>query len=98
MKQEIINNLRGVFDPDLSINVYDLGLIYEINIDNSHVDIIMTLTSAFCPHADEIIADVHGAVCLTDGAETCDVKVTFDPPFGPDQMSEDVKMILGVWE
>jgi len=64
----------------------------------SHVDIVMTLTSAFCPHADEIIADVHGAVCQTPEVDTCDVKVTFDPQFGPDQMSDEVKMILGVWE
>jgi metal-sulfur cluster biosynthetic enzyme len=98
MREEIISNLREVFDPEISVNVYDLGLIYEINVDNSHVDIIMTLTSAFCPAADEIIADVHGAVCMAEGVETCDVRVTFDPPFGPDKMSEEVKMILGVWE
>ena len=98
MKEQIINNLKEVYDPEISINVYDLGLIYEINIDNTHVDIIMTLTSAFCPAADEIIADVHGAVTLTDGVETCDVKVVFEPPFGPWNMSEDAKMILGVWE
>ena len=98
LKEKIVDNLRQVFDPDLSINVYDLGLIYEINIKEDHVDIVMTLTSAFCPHADEIISDVNGAVCITEGVETCDVQVTFDPQFGPDQMSDEVKMILGVWE
>ena len=98
MREQIIENLQQVYDPEISINVYDLGLIYEININGSHVEIIMTLTSAFCPAADEIIADVNGAVCSVDGIETCDVNITFDPPFGPWAMSEDAKMILGIWE
>lgn len=96
MKEQIISNLKEVYDPEMSINVYDLGLIYEININEAHVDIIMTLTSAFCPAADEIIADVHNAVTKVDGIETCDVKVTFEPPFGPDKMSEEARMILGI--
>ena len=96
MKEEIIRNLKEVYDPEMSINVHDLGLIYEININEAHVDIIMTLTSAFCPAADEIIADVHNAVTKVDGIETCDVKVTFEPPFGPDKMSEEARMILGI--
>jgi len=98
LKDKIIENLRQVYDPEISINVYDLGLIYEINIDNQHCDIIMTLTSAFCPAADEIISDVNGAVSITEGIDTCNVEIVFDPPFGPDKMSEEVKMILGVWE
>ena len=98
-KEQIIDNLREVYDPEIHIIVYDLGLIYEVNErDNNHIDIVMTLTSAFCPAADEIIADVHSAVCMADGVETCDVEITFDPPFGPDIMSEETKMILGVWD
>lgn len=97
--EQIIENLREVFDPEIHINVYDLGLIYEINHkENNHIDIVMTLTSAFCPAADEIIADVHGAVCAVDEVKTCDVEITFDPPFGPDKMSDETKMILGVWD
>jgi len=96
MKEKIINNLKAVYDPEISINVYDLGLIYEININETHVDIVMTLTSAFCPAADQIIADVHNAVTNVLEVKTCDVKVTFDPPFGPDKMSEETRMILGV--
>lgn len=99
VEEQIVENLRNVFDPEISVNVYDLGLIYEINIkENNHCDIIMTLTSAFCPAADMIIADVHDAVCAVDDIETCNVEITFDPPFGPDKMSEEVKMMLGVWE
>lgn len=97
LTEQIIENLKEVYDPEISINVYDLGLIYEINITEQQCDIVMTLTSAFCPAADEIVADVHQAVCMADGIDTCDVKITFDPPFGPDKMSEDAKMILGVY-
>lgn len=98
IREEIINNLKQVYDPEISINVYDLGLIYEIKLQDTHCDIVMTLTSAFCPAADEIIADVHEAVCMSESIDTCDVEITFDPPFGPDKMSEEAKMILGVWE
>ena len=98
VEEQIVDNLRNVFDPEISVNVYDLGLIYEINVNGDHCDIVMTLTSAFCPAADMIVADVNDAVCLTPGIETCNVDITFDPPFGPDKMSEDVKMMLGVWD
>ena len=59
IKEQIIENLRDVFDPEISVNVYDLGLIYEINVKEDHCDIVMTLTSAFCPAADMIIQDVR---------------------------------------
>ena len=96
IRQVIIDNLRKVYDPEISINVYDLGLIYEINIVSSHVVIVMTLTSAFCPMADQIKQEVHDAVCKVDSIDTCDIQITFDPPFGPDMMSEETKLILGV--
>jgi metal-sulfur cluster biosynthetic enzyme len=96
IKEKIIENLREVYDPEISINVWDLGLIYEININEAHCDIVMTLTSAFCPMADEIVEDVTEAVTDVEEMKTCDVKVVFDPPFGPDKMSEDTRLILGV--
>ena len=94
IREDTSENLRQVYDPEISVNVYDLGLIYEINI-NGDCDIVMTLTSAFCPAADEIIADVNGACCFAEGIETCNVDITFD---SNDKMSEEVKMMLGVWE
>ena len=95
-KEKIIENLRNVYDPEISINVYDLGLIYEINILETHVNIVMTLTSAFCPAADDIKDNVHSAAVSVEGVDTCDVEITFDPPFGPDKMSEDVRLVLGI--
>jgi FeS assembly SUF system protein len=97
MQQEIIEQLRTVYDPEISVNIYDLGLIYEININEAEVTIVMTLTSPFCPSVDEIIEDVHYAVCSVAGVESCDVTITFDPPFGPEMMSEEAKMLLGVY-
>ena len=94
----IIENLRDVYDPEIAINVYDLGLIYDINLDDlPKVAITHTLTSAFCPFADQIIADIEGAAIRVEGVGTVEI-ITFDPPFGPDMMSEETKMILGIWE
>ena len=97
--ENIIENLRDVFDPEIAINVYDLGLIYDINLDNLPKTIIThTLTSAFCPFADQIIQDIKDAVETVDGIDICEIITTFDPPFGPEMMSEETKMILGIWE
>ena len=96
-KDKIIENLKEVYDPEISIDVYNLGLIYDINIKEAHVDITMTLTSAFCPAADYIIADVHEAVTNVDEVESCDVEVTFDPPFTWEMMSEEAKMVTGFY-
>lgn len=97
IKEKIIENLKHVYDPEISINVYDLGLIYDIAVDNKQCDITMSLTSAFCPAADDIIADVEMAT-MRAGIEDVNVNVTFDPPWGPEQMSEDARLILGIWE
>ena len=96
---EIIDNLRDVYDPEIAINVYDLGLIYDVDLDHlPKVSITHTLTSAFCPFADQIISDIEGAATLVDGVDAVDVITTFDPPFGPEMMSDETKMILGIWE
>ena len=99
ISNDIIQNLREVYDPEISINVYDLGLIYNIDLDNlPKVSITHTLTSAFCPFADQIIQDITDAVKSVNGVEDAEIITTFDPEFGPDMMSEDAKMILGIWE
>ena len=99
INNEIIKNLREVYDPEISINVYDLGLIYNIDLDNlPMVSVTHTLTSAFCPFADQIIEDITYAVKSVNGVEDAQIITTFDPEFGPDMMSEDAKMILGIWE
>lgn len=94
-QEQIISNLKMVYDPEISVNIYDLGLIYEVNVDDNSCIIIMSLTSPFCPAVDGIIADVEHAVLSVDGMDTVDVDITFDPQWGPDMMSEEAKLLLG---
>ena len=97
IKEDIIKNLREVFDPEISINIYDLGLIYDINLEKlPTVTVTHTLTSAFCPAADQIIDDIKMATESVEGVNDCMIITTFDPPFGPEMMSEEARMILNL--
>ena len=99
VKEEIIKNLRTVFDPEISINIYDLGLIYNIDVSElPKVTITHTLTSVFCPAADQIIEDIKMETERAEGVDECMIITTFDPPFGPEMMSEDAKLVLGIFE
>lgn len=96
IKEEIIKQLQEVFDPEISVNVYDLGLIYNIafnEIDKS-VEITHTLTSAFCSFADVIAEDIRKAGYV-DGVETVTIVTTFDPPFTLDMVPEETKLAMG---
>ena len=92
----IISNLREVFDPEISINIYDLGLIYDISIDQKELEVTIThtLTSAFCPFADEIVNNIRTAGYVPEVVSVI-VETTFDPPFTMDSVSEETKMIMG---
>ena len=95
-KEQIIANLREVYDPEISINVYDLGLIYDIDIDEkeSSVNITATLTSAFCPFADEIVGSMQKAG-YAKNVLTVNVDITFDPPFTMDSVPQETSDIMG---
>ena len=96
IKTNIITNMKGVYDPEISINVYDLGLIYDINVTElPKVTVTHTLTSAFCPFADQIVSDIKQAA-MVEGVEEVEIITTFEPLFGPDMMSEEAKMVLGI--
>ena len=97
INQEIIKNLKEVHDPEISINVYDLGLIYDIDLKQlPKVSVTHTLTSAFCPAADQIIEDIKYATESVEGVQECMIITTFEPPFGPEMMSEEARMILNL--
>ena len=97
MRDNIINELKTVYDPEMpSINVYDLGLIYEITITDTHVDILHTLTSMLCPAGDLISSNIKEAVERVNGVETVTVKLTHTPQFSKEMMSEDARMVLGI--
>lgn len=98
LKDEIIERLKAVYDPEISINIYDLGLIYDIDISLlPKVTITHTLTSAFCPAGDEIVEGIRGAALSAEGVTECDVITTFIPEFGPEMMSDDAKLQLGFY-
>ena len=95
-KEQIIANLREVYDPEISINIYDLGLIYDISIDedNFWVEITHTLTSAFCPFADQIIEGIERAG-YAKNVLSVNVVTTFDPPFTMDSVPQETKLMMG---
>ncbi len=92
-----IEMLRTVFDPEIPVNVYDLGLIYKIDYDKKekelHVD--MTLTAPSCPAADFILEDVRQKLVSIDGPEKVDLRLVFEPEWNQDMMSEEAKLELG---
>ncbi len=92
----IIEVLKTVHDPEISANIYDLGLVYDINIrEDGYVNIEMTLTAPGCPVAGEIIAEVDNKVRAVEGVSDVNVMLTFDPPWNREMMSEEAKFELG---
>ncbi len=91
----IINNLKDVYDPEIPVNVYDLGLIYNVDIEENNANIIMTLTAPGCPVVDILIDDVTQAAQAVEGIETVNVELTFDPPWDKSMMSEEARLELG---
>jgi len=102
IEQNIIAGLKTVYDPEIPVNIYDLGLFYKIDIDDVKVDITMTLTSAFCPSAEEIPEQVQAVVekALTElnTTRTTSVEVVFDPPWTPDRVSEEARLEMGMYD
>ena len=96
-KEQIIANLREVFDPEISVNIYDLGLIYDIDIDqeNRWIKITHTLTSAWCGFADIIVEDIAAAGYKNQEVNHVEVITTFDPPFTMDSVSDEAKLMMG---
>ena len=88
--------LKSIYDPEIPVNIYDLGLIYEINVDDDYVaHITMTLTAPNCPMAEELIEEVKYKVGGTRGVKECDLKLTFNPPWDRSMLSEEAKLELG---
>jgi FeS assembly SUF system protein len=93
----VLTALRSVYDPEIPVNVYDLGLIYRLNRDaQGFVDIDMTLTAPGCPVAGDIVKMVETAVQAVDGVQAVKVTLVFEPPWDKSRMSEDVKLELGL--
>ena len=96
LRDKIEAALRTVFDPEIPVNIFDLGLVYEIKTeDNGKVKITMTLTAPACPAAGEIVHDVQMKVEEIEGIMDCHVQLTFDPPWNKEMMTEEAKLELG---
>ena len=99
LKEKIIEQLKEVYDPEIPINVYDLGLIYEINIKkNNNVHILMTLTSPTCPTADYLKMMIEEATSSTQGVNNVEVELTFEPKWTPQRVAKEAKEELGLSE
>ena len=96
-KEDIVNQMKEVFDPEIPVNIYDLGLIYEIKIDEEKkVEVIMTLTSPNCPVAESLPKEVSQKIKNLNGMKSLAVYLTFDPPWNQNMMSEDAKLALDI--
>ena len=96
LERSIVENLREIYDPEIPVNIFDLGLIYDVSIDEyDTAQVVMTLTAPNCPAAGILPGQVEDAARNTEGVADARVELTFDPPFTPDMMSEEAKLELG---
>ena len=97
VEKNIVLTLKNIYDPEIPVNIYDLGLIYEINFEPSGTaDIIMTLTAPNCPMADFLVEEVHTQVMKVRGVEEVIVEIVFDPPWDKSMMSEEALLELNL--
>jgi FeS assembly SUF system protein len=96
LEDSIINVIKTIFDPEIPVNIYELGLIYDIRIDDdANVEVDMTLTSPNCPVAESLPQEVKSKIELIEGLKNVEVILLFDPPWDKDMMSEEAKFELG---
>lgn len=95
LEAQVVEVLKSIYDPEIPVNIYDLGLIYEIQAKNRSVFVRMTLTAPNCPVADVLPQQVEAAIGMLPDVDESTVVLTFDPPFTPDMMSEEARLELG---
>ena len=95
-KDKVIDALKEVFDPEIPVNIVDLGLIYDVDINGSDVDVKMTLTAAGCGMGPYIAQQAEWAISELEDVEDVNVDIVFDPPWDPERITEDGKKLLGI--
>lgn len=96
LRDKVLQAIKSVYDPEIPVDVYELGLIYEINVfPVNNVYVLMTLTSPSCPSAEQIPGEVEQRIKEIEGVQDVKVEITFDPPYTQDMMSEAAKLELG---
>ena len=94
--EKIVNVLKTIFDPEIPVDIYELGLIYDVFVNEDHeVKILMTLTTPNCPVAETLPLEVEEKIKSLDAVKNAEVEITFDPPWSQDLMSDEAKLKLG---
>jgi FeS assembly SUF system protein len=96
MYEAIIDALKEIYDPEIPVNIYDLGLIYNVEIDEGHAVVTMTLTTPHCPVAESMPAEVELRVGAVPGVGDAEVNLVWDPPWSPQNMSDEARLELGM--
>ena len=95
-KEQVIEVLKKVYDPEIQFDIWSLGLVYNIGIEQNKVNILMTFTSPMCPYGPALLDDVRRNVSAIEGVGEVEVEITFTPVWGPDKMTEEARMGLGI--
>ena len=96
VKDKIIEEIRKIYDPELPVNIYELGLIYDIKVDGSKAEIKMTLTTPNCPVAESLLKEVKEGAMQVEGIDDVDLQLVWDPPWTKDMMSDAAKLELNL--
>ena len=98
LKQRVIDAIKTVYDPEIPVNIWEVGLIYDVVVDDDgRASVTMTLTSPMCPVAESLPVEVEQKVSSVEGVASAKVDVVWDPPWNPDMMSEAAKLDLGMF-
>jgi metal-sulfur cluster biosynthetic enzyme len=95
-KDDVIEGLREVYDPELHYNIWDLGLVYDIDVQDGDVKLVMTLTTPACPIGPMVTEQIEETIGLLPGIRNVDIEWTFDPPWSPERMSDEARADLGL--
>ena len=96
LENKIVEVIKTIYDPEIPVDIFELGLIYEIKIDDDfNVEVVMTLTSPSCPVAESLPADVEKKTAAVEGVKSVKLTLTFDPPWSKEMMSEEAQLELG---
>ncbi len=96
LEDKLVQELKTIYDPEIPVNIYDLGLIYNLSETDGVLDLEMTLTAPGCPVADQIVAEIKEKMEAVDEIETANINLTFEPPWSMEMMTEEAKFELGM--
>lgn len=96
LEDKLVGELKTIYDPEIPVNIYDLGLIYNLKEEAGKLEVEMTLTAPGCPVADEIVAEIKEKMELVDEISEATINLVFDPPWSMEMMTEEAKLELGM--